>query len=56
MPAPGQGIKRVAQLVRMLGTSNVGERRNAFAVLESTMQGAGITWTDLGNLIEGGGG
>jgi hypothetical protein len=43
--------KRVAQLTRLLGSSG-GERRNAFAALERTMQTEGLTWTDLGNAIE----
>jgi hypothetical protein len=43
--------KRVAQLTRLLGSSG-GERRNAFAALERTMQTEGVTWTDLGNAIE----
>jgi hypothetical protein len=44
--------KRVAQLARMVGSSG-GERRNAFAALERTMQSEGLTWTDIGNAIEG---
>jgi hypothetical protein len=43
--------KRVAQLARMVGSIG-GERRNAFAALELTMQSEGITWTDIGNMIE----
>lgn|SRR5262249_39404539 len=43
--------KKIAQLLRMLGSSG-GERRNAFAALERTMHGAGISWTDVGNMIE----
>jgi hypothetical protein len=46
--------KRVAQLARMLSSSG-GERRNAFAALERTMQSEGITWSDIGNAIEHGG-
>jgi hypothetical protein len=38
----------------MLGTSG-GERRNAFAALERTMQSEGVTWTDIGDAIEEGG-
>ena len=47
----GANKKRIAQLFRMLGSSG-GERRNAFATLERTMQSAGITWSDIGNTIE----
>jgi hypothetical protein len=45
--------KRIAQLTRMLG-SRGGERRNAFAALERTMQSERITWSDYGNRIEHG--
>lgn len=45
--------KRIAQLIRMLGSSG-GERRNAFAALERTMQSEGVTWTDNGNMMERG--
>ena len=47
----GSNRKRIAQLMRMLGSSG-GERRNAFAALERLMQSEGITWSDLGNAIE----
>lgn len=46
--------KKIAQLFRMLGSSG-GERRNAFAALERTMQSEGITWNDIGDTIEHGG-
>lgn len=29
-----------------------GERRNAFAALERTMESEGVTWTDLGDAVE----
>jgi hypothetical protein len=35
----------------MLGSSG-GERRNAFAALERVMHGEGVSWTDIGNVIE----
>jgi hypothetical protein len=49
----GPNKKRLAQLVRMLGSSG-GERRNAFTALERVMLGAGVGWTDLGDAIEHG--
>jgi hypothetical protein len=36
----------------MVGSKD-GERRNAFAALERAMRDAGISWTDIGNAIEG---
>jgi hypothetical protein len=50
----GPNKKRIAQLVRMLG-SNGGERKNAWTVLERAMQSAGVSWSDIGNAIEHGG-
>jgi hypothetical protein len=47
----GPNKKRIAQLMRMLGSSG-GERRNAFAALERIMQSEGITWSDIGNTVE----
>jgi hypothetical protein len=47
----GPHKEKIAKLLRMLGSSG-GERRNAFAALERTMQSEGITWTDIGNAIE----
>jgi hypothetical protein len=44
-------VKRIAQLVRMLGSSG-NERRVAFAALERTMQNEGVSWSDIGNIIE----
>src|SRR5215831_8165909 len=35
----------------MLGSSG-NERRNAFAALERTMQSEGVSWSDIGNIIE----
>ena len=37
----------------MLGSSG-GERRNAFAALERIMQSEGVSWTDIGDLVEHG--
>jgi hypothetical protein len=50
----GPNKKRIAQLLRMLGSSG-GERRNAFAALERVMHSEGISWSDVGNWIEHGG-
>jgi hypothetical protein len=50
----GPNQKRIAQLFRMLGSSG-GERRNAFAALESRMCNDGISWTDIGNALENAG-
>jgi hypothetical protein len=47
----GPNKKRIAQLFRMLGSSG-GERRNAFAALERSMQSEGVSWTDIGDAIE----
>ena len=47
----GPHKKKIAQLLRMLGSSG-GERRNAFAALERTMRGAGVSWTDIGDVLE----
>jgi hypothetical protein len=35
----------------MMGT-NGGERRNAFAALERSMQSSGVSWTDIGDAVE----
>jgi hypothetical protein len=45
--------KRIVKLFRMLGSSG-SERRNAFAALERAMQGEGVGWSDMGNVIERG--
>jgi hypothetical protein len=50
-PSPGKNRKRIAQLLRMMGT-NGGERRNTFAALERTLQSEGVTWTDIGDAGE----
>ena len=47
----GPNKKKIAQLIRMLSSSG-GERRNAFAALERTMQSEGIGWSDIGNWVE----
>lgn len=48
----GPSTKRIAQLLRLLGTSQRGERVAAFTALERTLQGANISWTDLGDAVE----
>jgi hypothetical protein len=55
MPDLGPNKKRIAQLFRCLGSSG-GERKNAFIALEREMQKAGVNWTDIGDVIAGGGG
>jgi hypothetical protein len=50
---PGPSTKRIAALLRMLGSED-GERRNAFTALERTMRSENIGWTDIGNAVEGG--
>jgi hypothetical protein len=44
--------QKIAQLVRLLGTSERGERENAWRALVRAMAGAGVGWSDLGNWIE----
>ena len=44
--------ERIAQLVRLFGTTERGEGANAWRALERMMDGAGITWSDVGNWIE----
>jgi hypothetical protein len=46
--------KKVAKLVRLLGTTEHGERANAWRMLMYKMQGAGVNWSDVGNWIEEG--
>jgi hypothetical protein len=46
----------VAKLVRQFGTPERGVRANAWRALERAMDAAGITWSDMGNWIEQGGG
>jgi hypothetical protein len=46
----GASKKRIAQLFRLLGSSG----GDAFAALERAMHSAGITWTDIGDIIEHG--
>jgi hypothetical protein len=43
--------QRIAQLLRLLSSTG-GERRNAFAALERFMRSEGISWSDIGNMIE----
>ena len=50
----GPNKKRIAQLLRMLGSSG-GERENAWRALEREMQKAGVDWTDIGDVIANGG-
>jgi hypothetical protein len=45
--------KRIAKLCRMLSSSGC-ERRTAFAALERLMQSEGVSWSDIGNMVERG--
>jgi hypothetical protein len=49
-----QHKKRIATLVRLLGTPERGERAKAWRMLERAMTSASVSWTDLGNWIEQG--
>jgi hypothetical protein len=44
--------QKIAQLVRLFGTTARGERASAWHALERTMEGAGVSWSDVGNWIE----
>ena len=55
MPDLGPNKKKIAQLFRMLGTSNDHERKNAWRALVCAMQNEGVTWTDIGDVIANGG-
>lgn len=44
--------KKIAKLVRLFGTNEHGERANAWRMLERTMKGACVSWSDVGNWIE----
>jgi hypothetical protein len=46
--------QKVAQLVRLFGTTERGERVSAWRALERTMEGTGVDWSDVGNWIEQG--
>lgn len=46
--------KKVAKLVRLLGTTEHGERANAWRMLMYKMQDVGVNWSDVGNWIEEG--
>jgi hypothetical protein len=46
--------QKVAQLVRLFGTTERGERVSAWRALERTMESAGVSWSDVGNWIEQG--
>jgi hypothetical protein len=48
--------ERIAQLVRLLGATERGERASAWRALERTMESVDVTWSDLGNWIEHGDG
>jgi hypothetical protein len=48
--------ERIAQLVRLFGTTERGERANAWRALERTMESVSVTWSDIGNWIEHGDG
>jgi hypothetical protein len=45
-------LAHLAKFFRMLGSSADTERRKAFLSLVSQMKDSGISWTDIGNLIE----
>jgi hypothetical protein len=45
--------EKIAQLVRLLGTTARGERVSAWRALERTMESVGVTWSDVGNWIDG---
>jgi hypothetical protein len=47
--------QKIAQLVRLFGTTARGERVSAWLALERTMDTAGVDWNDVGNWIEHGG-
>jgi hypothetical protein len=47
--------QKVAQLVRLFGTTARGERVSAWHALERTMESTGVSWSDIGNWIEQGG-
>jgi hypothetical protein len=44
----------IAKCVRQLGASERGVRANAFTAIERAREGAGLSWTDIGDWIEGG--
>jgi hypothetical protein len=54
MPDLGPNKKKIAQLFRMLGTSGE-ERKAAWCALERVMLSEGVDWTDIGDVIAGGG-
>lgn len=55
MPDLGPNKKKIAQLCRMLGSSSDGERKAAWRALVRVMQSEGVDWTDIGDVIAGGG-
>jgi hypothetical protein len=44
--------QKVAQLVRLFGTTERGERVSAWHALERMMASTGVNWSDVGNWIE----
>jgi hypothetical protein len=46
--------QRIAQLLRLLGSSNVGERRIAWTKLEHILPKEGFDWNDIGDAFVGG--
>jgi hypothetical protein len=44
--------QKIALLVRQFGTAERGVRVNAWRALKRTMEGAGVSWSDVGNWIE----
>jgi hypothetical protein len=52
MAASDPDRKRLARLIRMLGTTMRGERVNAWQAFERAMRNDGISWTDIGDWIE----
>jgi hypothetical protein len=44
--------KKIAKLVRMFGTTERGERANAWSAMARLLQNEGLSWTDVGNTIE----
>ena len=47
--------ERIAQLVRLLGSPERGERVSAWKMLKGVMEGESYTWNDIGNDVEYGG-
>lgn len=43
--------EKIAQLVRLFGTAEKGERASAWLAVERTLQSNGFSWSDVGNWI-----